>query len=201
MSFVVEWVRNVFIMVAAMSFVEILLPSGSMGKYLKFILSLMILAVVLYPLSELTGGGEWLSGLSQNLSESEEVERTAGTSDDGSVAAGQPVPVDQEEIAAMQTRQIKEVYQSKLEESLKEALISQFPGIRTAQIHIYINDEVTKRSYGDIGSVTITVEPGVDRGAVLRFTADTLRISKGKVKVEETNAKGVGETNEGEAQE
>lgn len=50
---VVEWVRNIFIMVAAISFIELIIPDGGMGKYLKFIFSLMILGTVIYPLAEL----------------------------------------------------------------------------------------------------------------------------------------------------
>lgn len=52
---IVEWVRNIFIMVAAISFVELILPAGGMGKYLRFIFSFMILGVVVYPLGKLLG--------------------------------------------------------------------------------------------------------------------------------------------------
>ena len=47
--------KNIFIMVAAISFVELIIPEGSMGKYLRFIFSMMILGVVVYPLLKLLG--------------------------------------------------------------------------------------------------------------------------------------------------
>ncbi len=50
MSEVNEWVKNIFMIVVTLSFVEILLPDGEMSKYLKYIFSLMILAVILAPL-------------------------------------------------------------------------------------------------------------------------------------------------------
>ncbi|MGI6752522.1 MAG: stage III sporulation protein AF [Anaerovoracaceae bacterium] len=50
---VVEWVRNIFIMVAAISFIELILPEGGMGRYLKFIFSLMILGAIIYPFGSL----------------------------------------------------------------------------------------------------------------------------------------------------
>lgn len=51
MEIIREWVKNIFIIVVAISFVEILLPSGAMSKYLKFIFSLIIMAIILSPLS------------------------------------------------------------------------------------------------------------------------------------------------------
>ncbi|MBR0596626.1 stage III sporulation protein AF [Sinanaerobacter chloroacetimidivorans] len=46
-----EWVKNIFIIIVAISFVEILLPAGAMKKYLKFIFSLVIMAIILSPLA------------------------------------------------------------------------------------------------------------------------------------------------------
>ncbi|MDD2217663.1 MAG: stage III sporulation protein AF [Eubacteriales bacterium] len=50
MNEVNEWVKNIFMIVLGLSFVEILLPEGDMSKYLKYIFSIMILAVILSPL-------------------------------------------------------------------------------------------------------------------------------------------------------
>lgn len=46
-----EWVKNVFIIIVAISFVEMLLPSGSMKKYIRFIFSLIIMAIILSPIA------------------------------------------------------------------------------------------------------------------------------------------------------
>lgn len=51
MEIVKEWVKNVFIIIVAITFIEILLPHGSMKKYLKFIFSLIIMAIILSPLA------------------------------------------------------------------------------------------------------------------------------------------------------
>lgn len=51
MEIVKEWVKNIFIIIIAISFVEILLPSGTMSKYLKFIFSLIVMATILSPLT------------------------------------------------------------------------------------------------------------------------------------------------------
>ena len=44
-----QWVSSLFIMILALSFIEILLPDSSMGKYVKFVVSLVIMATILYP--------------------------------------------------------------------------------------------------------------------------------------------------------
>ena len=44
-----QWVSSLFIIILALSFIEILLPDSSMGKYVKFVLSLVIMATILYP--------------------------------------------------------------------------------------------------------------------------------------------------------
>jgi len=50
MEIVKEWVKNVFIIIVALSFIEILLPGNNMQKYIKFIFSLIIMATILSPL-------------------------------------------------------------------------------------------------------------------------------------------------------
>ena len=40
----------------AITFIEMLLPESSMGKYLRLIFSLVIMATILYPVIRLTGG-------------------------------------------------------------------------------------------------------------------------------------------------
>jgi len=50
MEIVREWVKNVFIIVMALSFIEILLPENTMQKYIQFIFSLIIMATILSPL-------------------------------------------------------------------------------------------------------------------------------------------------------
>ena len=44
-----QWVSSLFIIILALSFIEILLPDSSMGNYVKFVFSLVIMATILYP--------------------------------------------------------------------------------------------------------------------------------------------------------
>lgn len=50
MNAVNHWVREVFIIILSMTFLEILMPEGNLKKYVKFIFSIIIMAVILSPL-------------------------------------------------------------------------------------------------------------------------------------------------------
>ena len=43
------WVRDIFLRIISLSFFRILMPESSLEKYLKFIFSLIVLAVILEP--------------------------------------------------------------------------------------------------------------------------------------------------------
>lgn len=53
MDIIKEWVSNMFIIILTLSFLEILLPDTSIGKYIRFIFSLVIMATIIYPLIQL----------------------------------------------------------------------------------------------------------------------------------------------------
>lgn len=56
MELMKDWIRSLFIILLALTFIEMLLPDSSMGKYLRFVFSLVIMATILYPVIRLTGG-------------------------------------------------------------------------------------------------------------------------------------------------
>lgn len=53
MSIICDWVKEIFIFILSITFIEIMLPNGSINKYVKFIFSLTILSVMIKPLGEL----------------------------------------------------------------------------------------------------------------------------------------------------
>lgn len=54
MDIIKEWVTNLFIIILMLSFIEILLPDSSVGKYVKFVFSLVIMTAVIYPIFRFT---------------------------------------------------------------------------------------------------------------------------------------------------
>ena len=57
MSEFYQWVRDIFNVILSLTFFQILLPESSLGKYVKFIFSLLILIIILQPLINLLGSG------------------------------------------------------------------------------------------------------------------------------------------------
>lgn len=53
MESIYMWAKDVFFIIISLTFFQILIPSSSMAKYLKFIFSLIILAVIAEPLAGL----------------------------------------------------------------------------------------------------------------------------------------------------
>ncbi len=53
MEVIQEWVKNIFIFILALTFIEMLMPSGSIKPYLKYIFSLAIMASIIAPISAL----------------------------------------------------------------------------------------------------------------------------------------------------
>lgn len=54
MGEIYTWVKDVFFIIISLTFFQILIPNSNMTKYLKFIFSLIILAVILRPIINLT---------------------------------------------------------------------------------------------------------------------------------------------------
>ncbi|MDD2215936.1 MAG: stage III sporulation protein AF [Eubacteriales bacterium] len=121
-----EWVWNIFLMIAALSFVEIVLPDGSMQKYLKFIFSLMILSVIVYPLGD------------------EKSYEISVFSPAATQQAQVPVKMDQgilNQIMGIQTKQIQEIYNQKQKSLNQDVKPDKIQGISIPWADIYSNDK------------------------------------------------------------
>ena len=55
MDMIKDWVSSLFIIILATTFIEMLIPETSMGKYVKFVSSLIIMATIMYPVIHLAG--------------------------------------------------------------------------------------------------------------------------------------------------
>ena len=54
MAEVYIWIKDIFLVIISLSFFQVLIPNSKTEKYIKFIFSLVILAIVLEPISKLT---------------------------------------------------------------------------------------------------------------------------------------------------
>ena len=56
MSDLFIWIRDILVIIISLNFFQILIPDSSMAKYLRYIFSLVILAVILEPVIQLLNG-------------------------------------------------------------------------------------------------------------------------------------------------
>jgi len=176
MNFILEWVRNVFLIVLAISFLEMLLPSGSMRGYLKFIFSLLLLTVMLSPLQTL--GNKDVS---------------AFYSIPYSAANSQSYETDENSIleynlSQVQTKQISDVYKEKISERIKEELEKQFSGISEAVIEIYINENRSSRQFGELNKVILYTNDLTEQENIRKALSDCLNLSKRNIFIKEKEA-------------
>lgn len=54
MEMIKQWLCSLFIIITALTFIEMLIPENSIGKYVRFIFSLIIMATILYPIIYIT---------------------------------------------------------------------------------------------------------------------------------------------------
>ena len=56
MEQVYVWVTDIFLVIISLSFFQILIPNSQMEKYLKFIFSMIVLAIIVEPVIFLLNG-------------------------------------------------------------------------------------------------------------------------------------------------
>ncbi|MDI9493415.1 MAG: stage III sporulation protein AF [Bacillota bacterium] len=121
-----DWVWNIFIMTASLAFVELVLPEGNIQKYLKFILSLIVLSVIIYPFGEKKAEG---------------IDAALTLTQEGQIVYKNDENKMLERIITTQTRQLEDIYREKAKEAGLPVDPDEKPGISLPWADIYSNDE------------------------------------------------------------
>lgn len=133
-----EWVSNIFIAVLVISFIEVILPSGNMRKYLKFILSIILLAIILQPLLEY-----------------KDIKYSAFTELDFTNESEKEV--ETQEIATIQNIQIVSVFKLKIVNEISGIVYQILPEAQIQDIKVAIFENVNKKNFGDIHSIYLDI--------------------------------------------
>lgn len=120
-----EWVFNIFLMIAILSFVELALPDGAMQKYIKFIFSLVILGVIISPFGKID-----FNEISAFTNYYEDLDQDTVFSDSGLL----------DRITTVQTKQLQQVYQERLDAEKQDRNNLQNDGISIPWTDIYSID-------------------------------------------------------------
>ncbi|GIQ70688.1 stage III sporulation protein AF [Xylanibacillus composti] len=114
-----EWLKEIVVIVLLAVFVDLVLPNRSMQRYVKVVLSLLILLAILSPLVELLRSGEqwdvWLQpGAGERIGQP-----LAGAGEMASLAA---ISREAEQMTAERNRQALELAQLRLESAVARTL-------------------------------------------------------------------------------
>lgn len=164
-----EWVRNIFITVLIVSFIEIVLPSGKMRKYLKFILSIIVLAVILQPLLD-------INDIDINAFANMNIYDESELND-----------IESNSIESVQQLQIINLYKEKIKNEINIIIKNTLPEAEIQEIIIHIFDDVNKKNFGEIHSIHIrlnsTFMNETDASRIIKEIANALGTSEKKISI------------------
>ncbi|MFP3124477.1 stage III sporulation protein AF [Ectobacillus funiculus] len=146
MEFVTEWVRNIIIFLLLATVLHMILPRSSMQKYVKFVVSLLLIVLILSPLFQLLKADvpELIDKLSR---------QPYGT--DGEIE--NLIDKKKTEIQASQRAYILEQMAVQMEKEVAQKLQDEY-GVTIANLHLVVpEDKQDVTSQQDIQSVSVTV--------------------------------------------
>lgn len=156
MSDITAWVKGIVLILIFATFVELLLPNGSMLRFLKVIIGLFIILAILNPVAHFLSRS-WDGG---------EAAIAALTPQGGETADEVRLPGTQRRLAAA-------VYKQELAQQIR-VLVTNTAGVADARVAVTV-DEQGGPPYGRITGIAIFVKPGVreNYGQVQRVTIAT----------------------------
>lgn len=146
MEFVTEWVRNIIIFLLLATVLHMILPRSSMQKYVKFVVSLLLIVLILSPLFQLLKADvpELIDKLSR---------QPYGT--DGEIE--NLIDKKKTEIQASQRAYILEQMAVQMKKEVAQKLQDEY-GVTIANLHLVVpEDKQDVTSQQDVQSVSVTV--------------------------------------------
>lgn len=167
MDVISSWVKDIFIVIVALYFVEIILPEGSMRKYIKFIFSVMILGVVISPVT-------YLSDF--DASDIELFPEEAVSVESSYIQSS-------EELAQVQEIQLIEIYRSKIESEIRGILESEIPDVEFGEVEVILSESGSQKEFGRVHKIVINDAQDEYVSSIKKYISKGLEIDEGKIEV------------------
>lgn len=138
------WIRTIVTVIFLATMLEMFLPGGTMQKYVRVVMGLLLLLVILNPLINLAGKDYswqariWEVGNEQGLQ--------------AVLAAGEQLRVEQEKYALQE-------YKNRLAEQVTR-VVNRIPGIKKVRAEVIIVEDAKSKDYGRVMGLTLWVTPG-----------------------------------------
>lgn len=167
---IVAWVKGIVFVTVFATFLELLLPSSSMQKFVRVIMGLLIMLAILNPIMgylERIPGGTDVAVLAPQSTGSDIIEKTAQ--------------------AALRKRDaiVKEMYCRDVAKQM-QSLVMNVDGVADARVTV--ESAETKNGLMTVKQVTVEVIPGISKGAVQKVAIGRLQAETPQLR-EETVAK------------
>ncbi|MDF2546472.1 MAG: spoIIIAF [Anaerosolibacter sp.] len=143
-AFLRTWTLNIVMVVIFISFVELLLPSSSMKKYIKMVVGLLVILVILNPIIELLYGD--INVQDEIFKSTVMIEREALSKD----AAGFQKSRNQQMIA---------MYKEKISEHLRDKIGYEYD-VRLENARIEIEEDTENKDFGKIKEIHLVLTEG-----------------------------------------
>ncbi|MEG6585630.1 stage III sporulation protein AF [Dendrosporobacter sp. 1207_IL3150] len=150
-----DWIKNIIMIVLFASFLELLLPSSSMQKFIRVIIGLFITLAILNPIIDIIQnrfGPNQIPALSTNASNSQVIINNAT------------------KLADQREQMSVELYKKELAKQIRATVIA-VDGVADAQVAVDISNE-KKGKLIDVKNITVFVKPGVsaNEGKIAKVT-------------------------------
>lgn len=147
LQFVVEWIRNIIVFLLLATMLHMLLPNSNLQKYVKFVVSLLLVVLILTPLFKLL--------------QTDVQDVIANVSQDKYVANGlieNQIDTKKKEIQASQRAYILEQMAVQMKKQVGKELEEQY-GMAVMSLQIKVPEEKKEvKSQQDIQSVVVTLQ-------------------------------------------
>ncbi|BBU40161.1 MULTISPECIES: stage III sporulation protein AF [Aeribacillus] len=147
MSFITEWVTNIILFIFIAIILDMLLPRSAMQKYVKVVVSLLLVSVILTPILKIFSY-DFPNLLSEELLNSEAKEDSIKKS----------IEFKKNEIQANNRAYILEQMAVQMKNLAEEELVENY-GLKVQKIHLSVDETKEKiESENDLKQVTVFVE-------------------------------------------
>lgn len=140
------WIKNIVLLVLFASFLELLLPTSSMQRFIRVIIGLFITLAILNPILDIIQNRwspEQIPALSTNTANTQNVLKQAN------------------QVAGDRDQMALNTYKKELARQLR-ATITAIEGIADAQVAVELEDTQAGKLTGKVKSVTVYVKPGIN---------------------------------------
>lgn len=140
------WIKQIILLVLFASFLELLLPSSGMQRFIRVIVGLLITLAILNPVLDVVQNNNWsaqqVPALSTNSASSQSV-----------ISQANKIAGEREQLAV-------ETYKRELGRQIK-ATVSALGGVADVQVAVSLADRKNSKFDGRIDRVTLYIKPGV----------------------------------------